>query len=127
MQVVINNCFGGFNMSDEAIEECIKRGMKLTEWENGYYKDRSADFVDWSTHPDRTTLFKNRYSICNDNRKEFRTNPIVIAVVKKLGKKANGPCAKLKVIDIPFDSTDGWEIDEYDGNESIKESHRSWG
>ena len=54
-----------------------------------------------------------------------RTDPEVIAVIEKLGsEKASGFCARLKVIEIP----DGieWEIDEYDGLETVREKHRSW-
>lgn len=121
MKVVINKCFGGFNLSNAAIKECIKRGMKVTTYnEEGNYTDEDADFVD-SKKEDSW-----RYGCCNKHRNEFRTNPIVVAVVEEMGKKADGPCAKLKVIDIPFETCEGWHVDEYDGMESIKENHREW-
>lgn len=41
-----------------------------------------------------------------------------------MGKKASGKCAELKVIEIP-DGVD-WEIDDYDGIETVHEKHRSW-
>ena len=49
---------------------------------------------------------------------------MLVDVVERLGKKANGESAELKVVEIP----DGveYEIDEYDGVESIHEKHRSW-
>ena len=53
-----------------------------------------------------------------------RTNPKLIEVVEKLGKKANGQCANLEVVEIP-DGID-WEIDEYDGYEHVEEKHRRW-
>lgn len=125
MKVVINDCYGGFNLSDKAIEECIARGMTVTEFTpEGYYKDPQADFVDWSSH--RENLRGSRYSCCHDHDNAFRSNPIVVDVVRKLKDKANGFCAKLKIVDIPFDGVEGWHIDEYDGLESICESHRSW-
>lgn len=49
---------------------------------------------------------------------DLRTNPELIAVVNDMGKWANGDCADLEVIEIPDDITD-WEIDDYDGMESI--------
>jgi hypothetical protein len=55
---------------------------------------------------------------------EDRANPALVAVVEKLGYAASGGCAKLAVIEIP-DGVD-WEIDEYDGFESVHEKHRSW-
>ncbi len=53
-----------------------------------------------------------------------RADPTLIEVVQIMGSKANGRCAKLKVIEIP----DGieWEIKEYDGNEWVAEKHRTW-
>ena len=39
-------------------------------------------------------------------------------------EKANGPCASLEIVQIPDDVE--YEIDEYDGSESIHEVHRSW-
>lgn len=64
-------------------------------------------------------------SLYNRDNK-LRTNPIVISVVEKLGKEANGMCAELEIIEIPFENEDGWYIDEYDGIETIRENHRSW-
>lgn len=53
-----------------------------------------------------------------------RKNPKLADVVEQLKEKADGFCANLKVVKIP----DGveYEIDDYDGMESIHEVHRSW-
>lgn len=53
-----------------------------------------------------------------------REDPLLIKVVEMLGDKANGRHAKLKIVEIP----DGveYEIDEYDGIESVHEIHRVW-
>lgn len=53
-----------------------------------------------------------------------RTDPRLVAVVEELGKKASGPTAELRVVEIP----DGieYEIEEYDGYEHIAEVHRTW-
>lgn len=53
-----------------------------------------------------------------------RTNPKLIEMVEKLGKRANGIFADLKVVEIPDDVK--WYIHEYDGVEEIYEEHRSW-
>lgn len=54
-----------------------------------------------------------------------RDDKNLVRVVEELGSRADGAFAKLKVVEIP----DGveWEIDEYDGQESIHEHHRVWG
>jgi hypothetical protein len=53
-----------------------------------------------------------------------RTDPLLIRVIEKLGKKAGDKFSELRIVEIP-DGTE-YEIDEYDGNESIHEVHRSW-
>jgi hypothetical protein len=55
-----------------------------------------------------------------------RCNPLVVECVETLGKRADGACAKLKVVDIPFSGLEGWEIDDYDGMEKIVQTHQSW-
>jgi hypothetical protein len=55
-----------------------------------------------------------------------RANPKLVEVVEKLGEKANGFCASLRVIEIPDDVKE-WYIDDYDGVETIHEKHRYWG
>lgn len=53
-----------------------------------------------------------------------RDDPILVAVVEELGDAANGGCAELKIVEIP-DGVD-WQIEEYDGNEHVAETHRTW-
>lgn len=55
---------------------------------------------------------------------EKRADPKLVEVVEKLGATANGPFAKLKVVEIPDDVD--WTITEYDGAEQIEEVHRIW-
>ena len=53
-----------------------------------------------------------------------RTNPILVAYIEKLGEKADGDCAELKIVEIP-DGTN-FVIESYDGMEHIAEVHRIW-
>ena len=53
-----------------------------------------------------------------------RNDPILVQVVETLGIEANDRFAKLHIVDIPDDVQ--WQIDEYDGMESVEEVHRSW-
>ena len=48
-----------------------------------------------------------------------RDDPLLISVVEELGEKANGKCANLKIVDIPEEYINCYEIDEYDGLEKI--------
>ena len=53
-----------------------------------------------------------------------RDDPELVAVVEKLGDRASGRFAELKVVDVP-DGVD-WYIDEYDGMEHVAETHSTW-
>lgn len=61
-----------------------------------------------------------RYIYCID-----RDNAALVEAVETLGDAANGPYAKLKVVEIPDDVD--WMIQEYDGDEWVAEVHRTWG
>lgn len=65
-----------------------------------------------------------KYSL-GSGRELDRADPKLIQVIEELGVKANGGCAKLKIVEIP-DGTD-YEIDECDGLEHIAEKHQTWG
>lgn len=49
---------------------------------------------------------------------DLRTDPYMIAAVEVLGKDANGYCADLRIVEIPDTATD-WEINDYDGMETL--------
>lgn len=91
-KVVINKKYGGFALSDKAIEMLAERkGMTFSQA--------------------RDLLFPHEYSI-------ERHDPDLIAVVETLGKEANHQFASdLEVVSI---SGDQYLINEYDGLESIK-------
>lgn len=116
MKVVVNRCWGGFGLSDEAAELCIERGMTVSSnWQD------KADFI-----YNRSEKYGYKYYASQGDTLEFRTNPIVTNVVEELGEKSWGPHAKLEIVDIPYDRLDGWYIDEYDGKERINQEHMSW-
>ena len=101
MKVVINRCFGGFGLSDEAIElYAEKKGIKLGEkLKYGGYEEL------WEGDIPRNDL-------------------VLVWVVEHLGLKANGDYAQLKVVEIP-EGVD-WFISDYDGIEHVAERHRTW-
>jgi len=53
-----------------------------------------------------------------------RNDPCLVQVVEELGEQANGEYSDLRIVDIPDDIS--WYIQEYDGLESIHETHRIW-
>ena len=140
MKLVINICFGGFSLSSLAEQAYLKRkGKKAFFYKQTKYSFRDGIDEYAKIQPDTgRSLFYHTvtkdygdtikgdfpddgsYFSCIDIE---RNDPDLVAVVKLMGKKANGQCAELSIIDIP-DGVD-YEIDEYDGNESVHEKHRS--
>ncbi|NIX57645.1 MAG: hypothetical protein GWN14_17410, partial [candidate division Zixibacteria bacterium] len=134
MKVVINDCFGGFGLSTEAMKELVMRKSAGVEemTEDKYTGGKGRDYYSFKSYEDigdgfeadamiRDVLYRDGLVyMWND---ENRTDPDLVEVVENLGRAANGPHACLKIVEIPDDVD--WEIDEYDGNEHIAEKHRT--
>lgn len=107
MKIVINRCFGMFSLSTEAQLAYAKRcGFKvrvINHAEGVCERMDGGYFDDWRINRDDLNL---------------------VAVVEKLGVKANGLYAKLKIVEVPDDVD--WDITNFDGMESVHEYHRSW-
>lgn len=112
MKVVINSDFGGFNLSDKAIEAYAKRkNISLTKKENEFWKVGSDYFLEGT---------EDYFEV----REIPRNDLVLVEVIEELGEKANGFCSSLKVVEIPEDVD--WYVEEYDGNEWVAEKHRTW-
>ena len=113
-KIVINECFGGFGLSDEAIRLILtKKNIPFEERPSEYGDIMFCEpgGKDWSL-----------YNLCYNMD---RSDPILVEVVEHLGDKANGPYAKLVVEEIPKGTF--YIIDEYGGSESITtQSHINW-
>jgi len=139
MKVVINKCFGGFGLSHKAVmryaeikgitlfpfvDARSKTGMLEFDRHVPYIEGDDAFIIYYSTKPLTADGKYEKGSYFSES--EIARNDIdLVKVVKELGEKANGSCAALEIIEIPDDIQ--WEIDEYDGMESISEQYRSWG
>jgi len=111
MEIVINRCYGGFGISTQAVKELRKRGNKeaLKIVLKGEHYDKTGEVSD--------TDFNN-YSIPRDDKD-------LIKLLKEWGsKKVSGTFAELEIVKIPNGIK--WEIDEYDGMETVEEKHRRW-
>lgn len=135
MKVVINTCFGGFGLSDEAWVWLIEnRGwMPKTygELDEVKYDDRPLKWVhDYDLETDekytssRGLMGRFYYSGDRDNP-EFRSHSDIIEIVELLKEKASGRFANLTIVEVPDDTE--WYISEYDGNEHVAEVHKKWG
>ena len=101
MKIAINDCFGGFGVTKAVFKEL---GIEY----DGYgYLDNDS------------------FGIKSSNYNEYRKHPKLISAIEKIGvEDSSGSCAKICIVDIPEDVE--WEINDYDGAESIHEVHRSW-
>ena len=153
MKVVVNRCYGGFGLSIKALIRLIEMKsdiIKKTTVQHYYggsdeYKKSKALCYDpdWKekfeeNSKDKRSIFGNGFYTFGwlgtltdgefiydvDIYRLDRSNKELITVIEDMGEEVNGNYAELKVIEIP----DGveYEIDEYDGIESIHEVHRSW-
>ena len=119
MKVVINRCYGGFGLSDEAFEKLLHRkGISFEKKKSdrpfigmAYYK---------AGHAGDDEYYLSEYAYSSD-----RADPDLIAVIEEMGTEAaSGGCAELAIVEIPDDVK--WHISEYDGNEHVAENHRTW-
>jgi hypothetical protein len=120
MKVIINVCYGGFGLSEEAFELLLnKKGIEfdrvpskhpIREDKYDYYRKGHID-------EDAHFLWYHQFS-------QDRADPDLIAVVEELGERANGWASELKIVEIPDDVQ--FHIHEYDGMEHVAENHRTW-
>jgi len=140
MKVIINGCYGGFGISTKALLELIIRRAKCVNsftpkeylgknWEN-LWKDESGKYIDlgdgFMGHPQGYNISKDDllYDIDSFDNDNLRTDEDLISIIEEIKEEANGPHAKLKIIEIPDDVE--WQLNDYDGVESIHEVHRVW-
>ena len=122
MKIAINKCFGGFSVSREVVDKLRTKGHKITV-DGEYYNDGSGPCEkcdDIGYHLDNDDFcIKTK----DHNYLAYRNQPDLIEAIEE-SKDPNGSCAEIKIVEIPDEVE--WEIDEYDGIESIHEKHRIW-
>lgn len=122
-KIVINRCYGGFGLSDEATELYMTKTGRVP-----FYKDTSFSCTTYATTPFvKTTPFCTGRATTGTyffQHELDRDDPILIEVVEELGEKANDRYSELDIVEIP-EGVD-WEIRDYDGKESVRERSRSW-
>lgn len=105
-KIVINACFGGFSLSQEALARLLELGSPYVgEWSDE--EMQTGGFRD-------ERLYLDSYT---NNQKLPRHDPLLVQVVEELGKKANGRYAELVVKKIPGTL---YRVCEYDGQEWVE-------
>ncbi len=140
-KIVINNCYGGFGLSNEAVLRYLELsgipvwnemgpskliGFKYWLVPPGPNRIKDVSSEDWhNMSMQERQAYNQKYDsqVFND-REIARDDPYLVQTVKELGEKANGSHAELKIVEVPSDVD--WVIEEYDGNEWVAEKHRKW-
>lgn len=125
MKIVINKCYGGFSLSHKANLWLYENGLDLPDFkmtlEEYYGVGNVPEELCESTF--RTPSPCKKYILCGNDIP--RDNALLVKCVEELGIEAGGSFAELEVVEIP-DNVE-WEIDDYDGMETVEEKHRTWG
>lgn len=136
-KVILNKCFGGFDVSKEAyMLYAKKKGLTLYLYESEFINRK---FIYKKVNDDNSTFrhyfikdMGDNVEISNEDyekyclylKDEHREDPILIEVVEELGEKASGRFGNLKVVEIPDDLE--YVIDEYDGIETLHQKVEEW-
>ena len=156
MKIVANRCFGGFGLSPLALKRLaelqgrtayfftqeIKHGLD-SAYNPATLEQAQAAFMFFAfdiPNPNEVLPKSERWNeMTLEQRKEHddvwrshrigdfgddRSNALLVRVVEELGARANGKFANLDVVEIPDDVE--WQIDEYDGSETVREKSREW-
>lgn len=141
MKVLKNESFGGFGLSDKAYEWLI-RNKKIPFLDVDISKmfcDKIKETVKKKFGEEILCIYKMDdeigfskigmsvygFAIHSDRDKEIRIHKGIIECFEAIGSKEfNQRCSSAVLVEIPDDIE--WEIDEYDGNETIREKHRTW-
>ena len=133
MELVINRCYGGFNLSPIAVKEYLKRkGKECFAYTydsncnlNKINIEDAGILVLYSTEDLGETISREaEWKSHFDPSDIDRSDKDLVSIVKEFGNAASGRCSELKIVEIPDDID--WEVSEYDGMEIINEKHRSW-
>lgn len=136
MKLVINKCFGGFGLSKEAVLALSKTKCShleitsLSSFGKGWKEEDKSRFLAYIENGFYSGYAIEGGNVIEDNHRAHdpynRACPYLVELVEAGEVPFNGQCAKLGVVEIPDDVLE-FEIDDYDGSETVKEVHRSWG
>jgi len=116
-QVVINTCYGGFGLSNKAMEMYLTRVGKVP-----FYRYDRYGTSTYASKPFVNDKSIGEYYHTGDIG---RDDPDLVFVVQSLGAaSASGYLSKLKIVEVPDDVE--WKIHNHDGMESVSEKSNSW-
>ena len=147
-KIILNKDYGGFGLSYAAYKlYAKKKGINLFVYERATTKDgysgftykkvdkpssdvfayyTNKDFGDVVILSDDKVLkdFHETYSV--DLNRDMRADPTLVEVVEELGSAADGWAAKLVIVEVPDEVAADYEIDDYDGFETLHQKVQEW-
>ena len=121
MKVAINVCFGGFSVSREVVDKLRAKGFDIRVV-GEYYRDGSGPIKKWGDD-ESYHLGNDDFRIIDEDYNKYRSHPALIKAIEE-SSEPSARFSEIRIVEIPDDAD--WEIDEYDGNETIREKSRSW-
>ena len=136
-KVVYNDCYGGYTLSDKAIEWLSEHGSEKTKQFIAQKRLEAAEKIKDYVSKSQVTAdniskfyimdYVSKSQVTADNISKFyimdavrsflkRHDPDLVAVVEALGKEVNGTFSDLAIEEIEGDL---YNIDEYDGKETV--------
>lgn len=108
-KIVYNDCYGGYALSDKAID-----------WLSEHGSDKTKRFIAQKRLEanEKTKYDSSKIFYVMDALRYFlkRHDPDLVAVVEALGKEVNGTFSDLAIEEIDGDM---YNIEEYDGKETV--------
>lgn len=117
-KIVYNNCYGGFALSDKAIDWLLEYGSERTKHLIAQKRlEAKEKIMDYVSKVRVTADSTRKFYVMNALRYFLeRHDPDLVAVVEALGKEVNGTFSDLAIEEIDGDM---YNIEEYDGKETV--------
>ena len=114
VKVAINNCWGGFGVSQAVYRFLIDK----KNWQISKETDNPKEkIIYWDE--------RNHEYFCSFYDLD-RANPDLIEAIETIGlKESNDRYSEIQIFEIPNNTK--WYISNYDGMETIHEVHQTWG
>lgn len=125
---VINRCYGGFTLSQDAFKWLMEnKGWKCATPTKDFYIDTTKTYLSlgfriYSSENlpmGRLPGYGVLHALEETSSLSFRSDPDVIECVETLGENAEGPFSEFQIIECDHPEND-LMIDEYDGLETLQ-------
>lgn len=117
-KVVYNDCYGGYSLSDKAIEWLSEHGSEKTkQFIANKRAEANEKLKEYNPKSQETADNISKFYIMDAVRSFLKRHDTdLVAVVEALGKEASGTFSDLVIEEI---DSEEYYIDEYDGKETI--------